>query len=225
MSFALQLSTSLGLGLAATLNPCVLPLYPGFLAYLAGEAKQESGGRFHLYAGLLVLGGVLIFMSAVGLITAVFGLSISGFIGTVSPIAFALLIVIGILLLADVDISRFVPRFSTPALSSPYMSAFVFGLMYGPIVIPCNGPLVFSVFAYSVTAASFAQTYTLFLVFGMGFGIPLILISLLSQARGQLLIRSLLKYHTAINRLAGTLLVGFGLYELLVVFRVQDYLF
>jgi cytochrome c biogenesis protein CcdA len=31
--------TSFSLGLLATTSPCVLPLYPGFLAYLAGRRK------------------------------------------------------------------------------------------------------------------------------------------------------------------------------------------
>jgi cytochrome c biogenesis protein CcdA len=30
------------IGLLATLNPCVLPLYPGYLAYLAANGKSNS---------------------------------------------------------------------------------------------------------------------------------------------------------------------------------------
>ena len=57
--------TSLLLGMLATTSPCILPLYPGFLAYLSGQA--ESGmGRRRYFLGLFVLSGVLSMMLALG---------------------------------------------------------------------------------------------------------------------------------------------------------------
>jgi cytochrome c-type biogenesis protein len=38
------IATSFSLGLLATVNPCVLPLYPGFLAYLAARGGETSRG-------------------------------------------------------------------------------------------------------------------------------------------------------------------------------------
>jgi cytochrome c biogenesis protein CcdA len=40
--------TSLSIGLLATTSPCVLPLYPGFLAYISGgqESLQGKAGRY-----------------------------------------------------------------------------------------------------------------------------------------------------------------------------------
>ena len=35
--------TSFALGLLATTSPCLLPLYPGFLAYLSGQAGSDNG--------------------------------------------------------------------------------------------------------------------------------------------------------------------------------------
>src|SRR5919205_2898196 len=35
--------TSFVLGLLATTSPCILPLYPGFLAYLSGQTQAGSG--------------------------------------------------------------------------------------------------------------------------------------------------------------------------------------
>ncbi len=37
--------TSIGLGLLATTSPCVLPLYPGFLAFLAAGQDRRPLGR------------------------------------------------------------------------------------------------------------------------------------------------------------------------------------
>src|SRR5512144_1244451 len=62
--------TSLSLGLLATTSPCVLPLYPGFLAYLSGgqEGLQNKAGRYFL--GFFVLAGVLTMMLVLGGIIA-----------------------------------------------------------------------------------------------------------------------------------------------------------
>ena len=63
--------TSISLGLVATTSPCVLPLYPGFLAYLSGGQEafaQRRYGRYFL--GFFVLAGVLTMMLALGLIIA-----------------------------------------------------------------------------------------------------------------------------------------------------------
>jgi cytochrome c biogenesis protein CcdA len=55
--------TSLFLGLLTTTSPCILPLYPGFLAYLSGQADW---GRQKYFLGLFVLAGVLTMMLALG---------------------------------------------------------------------------------------------------------------------------------------------------------------
>lgn len=105
-------------------------------------------------------------------------------------------------------------------MRSPYASAFAFGFLFGPIVIPCNAPLVFAVFAYSVGVSGFIGQFTVLLAFGLGLGVPLLIISFLSAARGAWLVRKFADYHVVINRIAGVLLVTLGAYELIVVFRV-----
>ncbi|HEX7431827.1 MAG TPA: cytochrome c biogenesis protein CcdA, partial [Candidatus Limnocylindrales bacterium] len=57
--------TSFSFGLLATMSPCVLPLYPGFLAYLSGQAGAETG-RLRYFLGVFVLAGVLTAMLILG---------------------------------------------------------------------------------------------------------------------------------------------------------------
>ena len=109
VAFTAEIVTTFFIGIAATINPCVLPLYPGFLAYISNKANNTKKS-FRVLSGLIVLGGVVTFMLAVGLIMAFFGLSISSFISTVSPIAFVLLVILGFLLIFNVDIGKFIPK-------------------------------------------------------------------------------------------------------------------
>ena len=55
------------LGNAAILtNVCILPLYPGLIAFLAGNAQNERAQKAMKWLGLLVLLGVLTLMIVVG---------------------------------------------------------------------------------------------------------------------------------------------------------------
>ena len=68
--------TSISLGLLSSTSPCLLPLYPGFLAYLSGrqEGIQSRIGRYSL--GFFVLAGVLTMMLALGLLISLLSISI-----------------------------------------------------------------------------------------------------------------------------------------------------
>lgn len=223
MPSLLELATSFGLGMAANLNPCVLPLYPGFLSYISNQPDIANRKRFTRISGFIVLSGVMAFMVIVGAITAGLGLSITGFVSVVSPFAFSVLVLIGFVLLFNIDVSRIalmLPHIQTPSIKNPYASAFSFGFFYGPIVIPCNAPLVFAVFAYSIGVSGFIAKFSVLLSFGFGLGVPLVALSLLSTARGSWLIKQFVDHRTTINRVAGTLLITLGAYELIFVFRV-----
>ena len=45
-------------GVASAASPCLLPLYPGFLAYLSANAGSLAGRRASGLLGLLVLAGL-----------------------------------------------------------------------------------------------------------------------------------------------------------------------
>ncbi|MFN8663162.1 MAG: hypothetical protein U0075_14840, partial [Thermomicrobiales bacterium] len=66
------------LGNAAILgNVCMLPLYPGLIAFLAGNMQQGNLRRGGLLLGAVVLAGVLTVMLALGLVLFLVGQSFS----------------------------------------------------------------------------------------------------------------------------------------------------
>ena len=52
--------TSFLLGLGSAASPCLLPLYPGFLAYLAGNRGEPGRTRSPALLGLTIVAGVII---------------------------------------------------------------------------------------------------------------------------------------------------------------------
>lgn len=92
--------TSIFLGLLATTSPSVLPLYPGFLAYLSGQTELELGkGRYFL--GLFVLAGVLTMMLALGGLIALLAVPTGRILAYIIPLADGLILILGVLLLLD----------------------------------------------------------------------------------------------------------------------------
>jgi len=206
--------TSIFLGLLATGSPCVFPLYPGFLAYLSGgQEKLGKKGRYLL--GFFVLAGVLTMMLILGAVIAALAISVGSALSVVLPIADILIIILGILLLLDINIFKSLPQIQVPVLSHPYANAYLYGLLYGPIALPCSGPLVVAIFALSFTAEEFFSKLIVFLLFGLGFGIPLLILSFLAGAAQKSITRFFAHHSRLVNVIGGILLVGVGLYDLI----------
>ena len=131
--------TSLLLGLLASASPCILPLYPGFLAYLSNQGEL---GKQKYFLGLFVLAGVLTMMITLGGVIALLAIPISRLLFYVIPLADLLILLLGILLLLNQNPFQAWPQIQVPLLRHPYSNAFAYGLLYGPIVLPCSGPLI-----------------------------------------------------------------------------------
>ena len=203
--------TSLLLGLLTTTSPCILPLYPGFLAYLSG---QNEIGRPKYFLGFFVLAGVLNMMLVLGGVIALLAIPVGSVLVYLLPLADFLILILGILLLLNRNPFKTLPQIQVPALRHPFMNAYVYGLLYGPIALPCSGPMVVSIFALSFTVGeAFSQLWVL-LWFGLGLGVPLLILSLLSGALQRQLTVFFARHSRAVNFIGGLLLIGVAVYDL-----------
>lgn len=197
---------------------CVLPLYPGYLAFLA---KQASQGRrvSPLLLGLVVTSGVISGMLLFGLVFVyILELSTSSVIGVLGPIIYLLLAIFSIGMIAGIDIGRIFPRIHTPMTDSPILSAWLFGGFFGLVALPCNPASIIMVFALSTTTMDFISNLCTFVVFGFGMAVPLLTLSLLSSDQNRYVIGFLTRNHRGISVIAGIIMLGIALYYLVFVF-------
>jgi len=207
--------TSIGIGLLATTSPCVFPLYPGYLAYLSASGEKSGDKKRQQYfLGFFVLLGVLVMMLAIGAVIALLSISISRALAFVVPLADAILIVLGILLILDRNPFKRLPQIKIPVVSHPFANAFLYGLLYGPIALPCSGPLVVSIFAISLQSSAFISRLATFLWFGLGFGLPLFVLSFMGGALQKPITRFFARYSRWVNLFSGILILGLGVYDL-----------
>ena len=203
-----------GFGLLSAASPCLLPLYPGFIAYLGANAGALQGRRATGLLGLLVLAGVLTTMTVIGIVLAAVGVSTGRLLAYVTPLVDGLMIVLGFLLIAGRNPFTRMPGLRVPILANPFGQAYIYGILLGPIALPCAGPFLVSLLGISIGVADAAGKVGTFLIFGLGFGLPLVLLSLVAAARGQAIVRWFVRRHRAIEVGAGILLVIVGVLDL-----------
>lgn len=207
-----------GLGLASAASPCLLPLYPAFLAYLTGTAGADAGTgrgrRVSGFLGLAVLAGLITSMLLIGLVVVALSAPISSLLGFAIPVIDLLLISLGVMLLAGVNPFLKAPQVRVPGASGPTSQAYLYGIFLGPIALPCAGPFLIATLAISVGAAETVGTMATFAVFALGFGMPLVLLSVLARARQDQVVRFLTRHHRAIEVVSGVLLIGAGIWDL-----------
>lgn len=202
------------LGNAAILtNVCLLPLYPGLIAFLAGNAANERAARLTPWLGLLVLLGILSLMSAVGGLLYLLQAPFGGLLAWLLPVIYGAVIVLGVLMLFGVNPFARVSGVRTPVLKNPLASAYLYGMLLGPMTLPCTGPVVVSAFLLGAgSAAELTRSLLYFFAFGLGFGWPLVLLpfaALPLQRRG---VGWLTRRHTLLTRVSGALLLGIGVF-------------
>ena len=202
---------------------CVLPLYPGFLAYLAGQVQVEEADvkKKIILFGLIVTLGVISSMFIFGLIfTKLLQASLTNAIGIVSPIAFGILALVSLLLIFNVNFGKLFPKMHSPVTKNPYLTSFIFGFFFGVIVLPCNPAALVVLFAISTSTVSFLTNLVNFVLFGAGMALPLLVFSFVSAAKSNEVIGFLAAKQRAINLIAGILMLGISAYYLLFVFRI-----
>lgn len=201
-------------GLVSFASPCVVPLVPGYLSYLAAVvgADGPSGRRWR------VAGSALLFVAG---FTAVFVLGTVAVLGMTSTlitnqillqrIGGAITIVMGLVFIGFFPAlqrqARFAPRRWAGLAGAPLLGA-VFALGW----TPCLGPTLTGVIAVAsaTDGADVARGVVLVLAYCLGLGIPFILLALGSgwAVNGF----GWLRTHTrAIQVFGGVLLIAVGL--------------
>ena len=213
ISFLAGLFTPLG-------SVCVLPLYPGFLAYLAHEVKGEHQKRT-VILGATVAVGVLTSMAIAGFIfiTLIEG-SLSVVTGVIAPILFMILVCVGVLMVAGIDFGCYIRAVRLPRARGPFSGAFLFGAFFGLVALPCNPAPIIVLFAISSTVGDIFLNFLGFVLFGIGMAFPLLVLSSLTLEQSGVFTRFLGMHSNAISRAAGVLIIVISLYYLVTTIAI-----
>jgi cytochrome c-type biogenesis protein len=208
-----ELLTAFSLGnQAILLNTCLLPLYPGLIAFLACNVSNDRSRRATAWLGLLVLAGILTMMLLVGLIFFVLQQATEALLPTLLPLLYGIVILFGLVMLSGRNPFVQLATTQVPILRNPYTTAYVYGLLLGPMTLPCIGPFVVSgVFVVGAgSTGRLLEGLLFFLAFGLGFGWPLVILPLIALPAQRRFLAWLTRHHLVLTRAAGVLLIAIG---------------
>ena len=215
--------------LAGLLSPlgavCVLPLYPGYLAWLANQVGEGDDRTLLFRFSLVVTAGIIFAFFVIGfIVTWLLRSSVSAAIGIISMVAFVILAVASICLIAGIDLSLIIPSPKMLHPVGPYKNALLFGLFFGLIMLPCNPAPIILLFALSVNATDFLENILILIAFCIGIAIPVLLISLIPAATNYRLVRVLTSHRRLISIVCGLFMLVLALYYLVWVFHLPELL-
>jgi cytochrome c-type biogenesis protein len=197
-------------GLVGFLSPCVLPLVPGYLSYVAGLSGADARAnprRMVVGAGLFVLGFTAVFVCE-GLLFGQLGATIREHPLTIERVLGVVTIVMGIVFLGGIPfLQREIKIHSTPraGLIGAPLLGFTFGLAWAP----CLTPTLTAVNFLAYTQGSAARGAFLQVCYCVGLGVPFVLVALgFGWVAGALgFVR---RHRRAVAQLGGVLLIVFG---------------
>ncbi|MCU1444973.1 cytochrome c biogenesis CcdA family protein [Cryobacterium sp.] len=203
-------------GLVSFASPCILPLVPGYLAYIGGFADGRTGsalsarrGRSRLLLGvaLFILGFTLVFVLT-GVVFGFAGFWLNQYRDLITRLAGALVILLGLVFVGQfARMQRTVKSSWRPRMG--LAGAPLLGAVFAIGWTPCTGPTLTAINSLSLSTGSPWQGGLLALFYALGLGIPFLLIALgLNWATGAV---AFLKRHIrAINLFGGVLLIVIG---------------
>src|SRR5579872_2089353 len=181
------IAAALAAGMLSFLSPCVLPLVPPYLIYLAGTSLERLAGeeaapqvrRETIFAALLfVLGFTTVFV-ALGASASAIGSLLRAYSYVLGKVAGIIIIIMGLHFLGVTPIAWFM-REKRLAVAKPVglWGAYVMGLAFAFGWTPCIGPILSAILAIAGSEDSIARGTVLLAVYSLGLGVPFMVAAL-----------------------------------------------
>lgn len=184
MSADLTLPAILLAGIISFLSPCVLPLVPPYLCYLAGTSVSElaKGGeaspairRRALVAALFFVAGFSTVFIALGAGASLIGAVLRMYAHILAQVAGVAIIVMGLHFLGIFRINLLMREARVEVEGQAGAGgAFVMGLAFAFGWTPCIGPVLASVLSVAASEATVWRGAGLLAVYSLGLGIPFV---------------------------------------------------
>jgi cytochrome c-type biogenesis protein len=206
-------------GVVSFLSPCVLPLVPPYLIFLAGtslerfaDRKPESRVRWETVgaACLFVLGFSTVFV-ALGASASVIGSLIRAYSEPLSIVAGVIIIIMGLHFLGITPIALLHHQKRLDVAKPVGLwGAYVIGLAFAFGWTPCIGPILAAILAVAASEQTVTRGAGLLAVYSLGLGIPFVVAAFAVEPFAAFLAR-FKKYLRRVEQVMGGLLVLTGI--------------
>lgn len=173
-------------GILSFVSPCVLPIVPPYLAYLAGvsfselsdeQTRDREASRRILYSSIaFVLGFTTVFV-ALGATASFIGQTVAQYFDILSIIAGVIIAIMGLHFLGVFRISMLYreARFDVQKKPAGLIGAYIIGLAFAFGWTPCVGPVLAAILFVAGSEDTALRGAGLLAVYSLGIGIPFII--------------------------------------------------
>jgi cytochrome c-type biogenesis protein len=219
-------------GLISFASPCVLPLVPGYLSYVAGlvgtgdpapggTGTGTAGGtatatRTHVSPRTRMVLGAVLFVLGFTAVFVAFGTAFGGLgrlllehADLLNRVFGVITVLVGLAFLGWLPLLQRTARF-TARPAAGLAGAPLLGIVFGLGWTPCLGPTLSAVYSLAFTEATATRGALLGLAYCLGLGVPFVLVAL--GARWAMGATAFLRRHArTVTRIGGAVLVLVGL--------------
>jgi cytochrome c-type biogenesis protein len=219
MASNVTIVAALTAGTLSFLSPCVLPLVPPYLVYLAGTSLERLADaepaaavkRDTIVASILFVAGFSTVFVALGAGASVIGGVLRAYSDVLATVAGIAIIVMGLHFLGLTRIDLLM-REKRAEMGRPVglWGAYAMGLAFAFGWTPCIGPILAAILAVAASEATIAKGAGLLAVYSLGLGIPFVVAAFAIEPFAAFLAR--FRAHlAAVERVMGGLLVLTGI--------------
>lgn len=189
MTILIQSLTVLLEGLISFFSPCVIPLLPLYLGYLAGNSKEKDKDGNVIYKRSKVLIHTLFFVLGISMSFFILGISfttlgslLKEYKSIIAIVGSIIIIILGLFQMKVINF-KFLQREKklklniNPNKINPIV-AFFMGFIFSFAWTPCVGPALSSVLIMASSAESMFLGNLLVLIYAIGFIIPFLVLGL-----------------------------------------------
>ncbi|RYH10587.1 cytochrome c biogenesis CcdA family protein [Tropicimonas sp. IMCC6043] len=210
-------------GLLSFLSPCILPIVPFYLSYMAGAGMQQITAegevpahvrRRAVLAASFFAAGILTIFMALGASASVFGQLVGQYMDILRLVAAAIIIAMGLHFLGIIRIGFLYRQFRADAGNTSNVSllgAYVIGLAFAFGWTPCVGPVLAAIlFTVATEGGGMGQGALMLLVYGLGMTLPFVAAAFFIGPFMRWM-KGFRKHLPVVEKVMGVLLVAFGL--------------
>lgn len=213
MTDTLLIGAFLG-GLISFLAPCVLPIIPGFLAYLAGASTTDTGSKRKE-----IFWNSIFFVLGFGIVFALLGVLLNTLLENIaydvqiwlSRIGGVMIIFFGLYLVGLIKIPFLEREYKLSVntkFKSRYATSFLFGLAFAAGWTPCVGPALGVILGLAATQPGSA--FILLLTYALGLGIPFLIVGAFTGQATEFINRHAVRLRH-LNIVFGVILLALGI--------------
>lgn len=212
------LLTAFAAGVISFLSPCVLPLVPGYVSYVAGQSTPGATGAGAVALRLPALGLGVFFVLGFSTVFIVLGASATAMGQLLISYRYELnlaggmiVIVFGLFVTGLVQPPWMMreARFHANVPGGGAMSAYVLGLAFAFGWTPCIGPILGAILTVGAASATVADGVLLLAIYSLGLGVPFLLAAVFTDALTAR-IKALGRIGRVLRILAGAVMVLMG---------------